>query len=115
MNALAKMFGVWASTILTWIRHYAADHAEKPAPSGKAIVLEIDAMWHFLKKKRRKLWIWKALDRDTGRLLDWECGRRDAATLKGQGHGGPHHGAVCPVPGQWRRRRDLHSRYDYLT
>ena len=36
----------------------------------------------FPQKKRRKLWIWKALDRDTGRLLDWECGRRDAATLK---------------------------------
>jgi insertion element IS1 protein InsB len=33
-------------------------------------------------KKRCKLWIWKALDRDTGQLLDWECGRRDAATLK---------------------------------
>src|SRR5215510_12253905 len=33
-------------------------------------------------KKRRRLWIWKALDRDTGRLLDWECRRRDAATLK---------------------------------
>jgi transposase len=27
MNALAKMFGVWASTILTWIRHYGAYHA----------------------------------------------------------------------------------------
>jgi insertion element IS1 protein InsB len=33
-------------------------------------------------KKRRKLWIWKALDRHTGQLLDWECGRRNAATLK---------------------------------
>jgi insertion element IS1 protein InsB len=33
-------------------------------------------------KKRRKLWIWKALDRATGQLLDWECGRRDQATLK---------------------------------
>ena len=32
--------------------------------------------------KRRKLWIWKALDRATGQLLDWECGRRDQATLK---------------------------------
>ena len=50
MNALGKMFGVWASTILTWICHYAADHAEKPAPSGKAIVLELDEMWYFLKK-----------------------------------------------------------------
>jgi insertion element IS1 protein InsB len=33
-------------------------------------------------KKRHKLWIWKALDRDTGYLLDWECGQHDAATLK---------------------------------
>ena len=33
-------------------------------------------------KKRRKLWIWKALDRDTGQLLDWECGCRDKTTLK---------------------------------
>jgi transposase len=44
------MLGVWASTILTWIRRYAADHSEKPAPSGKAIVLAIDERWHFLKK-----------------------------------------------------------------
>jgi len=36
----------------------------------------------FPQKKRHTLWIWKALDRDTGHLLDWECGRRDAATLK---------------------------------
>jgi insertion element IS1 protein InsB len=36
----------------------------------------------FPQKKRHKLWIWKARDRDTGQLLDWECGRRDKATLK---------------------------------
>jgi insertion element IS1 protein InsB len=36
----------------------------------------------FPQKKRCKLWSWKALDRDPGHLLDWECGRRDAATLK---------------------------------
>jgi len=50
MNALGKMFGVWASTILTRIRRDAADHAETPAPSRKAVVLELDARWHFLKK-----------------------------------------------------------------
>ncbi len=32
-------------------------------------------------KKARKLWIWKALERGTGRLIDWECGERDQATL----------------------------------
>jgi len=44
--------------------------------------LERDEMWHDVQKKRQKLWIWKALDQGTGQLLDWECGRRDKATLK---------------------------------
>ncbi len=33
-------------------------------------------------KKASKLWIWKALERGTGRLIDWECGDRDQATLE---------------------------------
>ena len=28
-------------------------------------------------KKASKLWIWKAFERGTGRLIDWECGDRD--------------------------------------
>ena len=32
-------------------------------------------------KKIRKLWIWKAFERRTGRLIDWECGDRDQVTL----------------------------------
>ena len=33
----------------------------------------------FLRKD--KLWIWLAFDRSGQRLVDWECGGRDAATL----------------------------------
>ena len=50
MNALGKMFGVRASSVLKWIRRFATEHAAKPEPGGKAIVLEVDEMWHFLKK-----------------------------------------------------------------
>ena len=50
MNALGKMFGVHASSVLQWIRRFATAHYAKPEPVGKAIVLEIDEMWHFLKK-----------------------------------------------------------------
>ena len=32
-------------------------------------------------KKTNKLWVWKAWDRASGRLVDWELGGRDAATL----------------------------------
>ena len=34
------------------------------------------------RKKTRKLWIWKALERATGRLIGWECGDRDRVTLE---------------------------------
>jgi insertion element IS1 protein InsB len=81
MNALGKMFGVCASSVRQWIRRFAMEHSAKPEAVRNAIILEVDEMWHFL-KKRHKLWIWKALDRDTGHLLDWECGRRDATPLK---------------------------------
>src|SRR5918994_275271 len=37
-------------------------------------------MWHFLQRKDNKVWIWKAYDRATGRLVDWECGDRDERT-----------------------------------
>lgn len=46
------------------------------------MALELDEMWHYLKTEREKLWIWKALDCNTGQLLDWKCGRRDKVTLQ---------------------------------
>jgi insertion element IS1 protein InsB len=82
MNRMAFLLRVSAQSVLNWIRAFAKEHDEKPEPTGRTIVLELDELWHYLKKKRQKLWIWKALDRDTGQLLDWECGRRDTATLQ---------------------------------
>ena len=32
------------------------------------------------KKKSNRLWVWKAWDRASGRLIDWELGGRDKAT-----------------------------------
>jgi insertion element IS1 protein InsB len=81
-NCTAFLLRVSAQTVLTWIRTFAKKYKEKPEPTGRVIILERDEMWHYLKKKRHKLWIWQALDRDKGQLLDWECGRRDKATLK---------------------------------
>ena len=82
MHRIAFLLRVSAQSVLNWIRTFAKAHEEKPEPAGKTIVLQLDEMWHYLKRKRQKLWIWKALDHDTGQLLDWECGRRDKATLE---------------------------------
>ena len=62
MNALGNMLGVRASSVLKWIRRYATAHYEKPAPSGKVVVMELDEMWHFLQKNGAnsgsgRLWI----------------------------------------------------------
>lgn len=53
---------------------------EKPVP-GSAILIELDEMWHYLGSKKNKLWIWKAYRRETGELVDWECGGRDKVTF----------------------------------
>jgi IS1 family transposase/transposase-like protein len=82
MNRIAFLLCVSAQAVLTWIRTFAKGYYKKPEPTGRTIVLQLDELWHSLKNKRGKLWIWKALDRDTGQLLDWECGRRDKKTLK---------------------------------
>ena len=82
MNAIAKMLHASPSTILDWGRNFGSEHAKPPEPQETdAAVLELDEMWHYLKKKQ-KLWIWKALCRGTGELIAWECGDRDKAPLK---------------------------------
>ena len=53
---------------------------DKPAP-GAAILIELDEMWHYPGSRKNKLWIWKAYRRETGELIDWECGNRDKETL----------------------------------
>jgi len=80
MNAIGKHLNVSAQAILNWVREFAEKNKEKPTP-GKAVVIELDEMWHFIESKKNKLWIWKAYDRITRRLVDWELGSRDSETL----------------------------------
>jgi IS1 family transposase len=68
--------------VLNWIRTLAREHYEKPEPTGEAINLELEERWQYVKNERHQLWIWKALDRTTGQLLDWKCGHRDRTTLQ---------------------------------
>jgi IS1 family transposase/transposase-like protein len=82
MNRTAKLLGVSTPTVQAWLEQFAAAYAQKPEPEGRAVVIELDEIWHYLKKKSEPLWIWKAWDRATGQLVDWECGGRDKATCE---------------------------------
>jgi transposase len=55
MNRTAKLLGVSTPTIQAGLDPFAAASAQKPAPEGRAVVIELDEMWHYLKKVRAAL------------------------------------------------------------
>jgi transposase len=50
MNRTAKLLGVSTPSVMTWIEQFAKAYAQKPEPEGRAVVVELDEMGHFLKK-----------------------------------------------------------------
>ena len=54
MNRTAKLVGVSTPTVQAWIEPFAKAHAPRPEPQqqGRALVIELDEMWHYLKKSR---------------------------------------------------------------
>src|SRR5918994_2567990 len=52
MNRTAKLLGVSTPTVMAWIERFAEVYAQKPEPEGRAVVVELDEMWHYLTKSR---------------------------------------------------------------
>jgi transposase len=52
MNRTAKLLGVSTPTVMAGIERFAEVYAQKPEPEGRAVVVELDEMWHYLKKSR---------------------------------------------------------------
>ncbi len=50
-NRIGYLCGVSAQAVLNWVRDFEAEYAEKPAPEGQVVVLELDELWHYLQKK----------------------------------------------------------------
>ena len=57
MNAIGKLLGVSTPSILNWIRAHATSHTPRPQPEpGEAVVvMELDELWHFIKKREQAL------------------------------------------------------------
>jgi transposase len=52
LNATGKRPGVSARSVMRWVGDHARDRCPKPAPEGRAVVVEIDEMRHFVEKRR---------------------------------------------------------------
>ena len=50
MNRTAQLLGVSTPTIQAWLELFAAAYAQKPEPEGRAVVIELDEIWHYVKK-----------------------------------------------------------------
>lgn len=50
MNRTGKLLGVSTPTIQAWLEQFAKAYARKPEPEGRAVVIELDEMWPYLKK-----------------------------------------------------------------
>jgi transposase len=53
MNAIGKRLGVSAQSVMRWIKDHVRRHCPKPEPAGRATVVEIDEVWHFVQKRPR--------------------------------------------------------------
>ncbi|MGF7213388.1 IS1 family transposase [Skermanella aerolata] len=78
---MADLLGTTAPSVLRWVCRYVDRFCTRPPP-GEAVVIELDKMWHFQQHNDNKVCIWKAYDRATGRLVDWECGARDERAFR---------------------------------
>ena len=54
MNRTAKLLGVSTPTIQAWLEQFAAAYAQKPEPEGRAVVIELDEMWHYVKRSQSR-------------------------------------------------------------
>src|SRR5918998_2861366 len=50
MNRTARLLGVSTPTVQAWLEQFARAYAQKPEPEGRAVVIELDEIWHYLKK-----------------------------------------------------------------
>ena len=78
---IAKLLNVSRTTVQYWIKK-TAESLPEPEIDAQVTEVQIDEMWHFLVKKKRKIWIWRVLDCTTKRTIAWVIGSRSAKTFR---------------------------------
>src|SRR3954449_10601951 len=94
LNAIGKRLGVSTQSVMRWVRDHAKAHCPKPGPQARALVVEIDEMWHFVEGSirvgccgrpcggqepgSRGAWLGRPLERSSPTEIVRQVARRDA-------------------------------------
>ena len=54
-RTIAKLTKTDLHAVYRWIREFAEEHYEKPEPKSKAVIVELDEMWHFIHSKKNSV------------------------------------------------------------
>jgi len=54
LRTIARLMHVTATAVLKWVKQYVLENCEKPKPqtTTAAVVIELDEVWHYLKRKK---------------------------------------------------------------
>ncbi len=55
MNRTAKLLNVSTPSVQGWIEQFTAALGERPEPTGPVVVVELDELWHYVKKALQTL------------------------------------------------------------
>jgi len=78
---IVKLFNVSGPAVLKWMWSM-GKRLPEPGVDSEIKEVQIDEMWHFINKKKRKIWIWMAMDRSTNKTIEWVIGDRFIKTAK---------------------------------
>ena len=52
MRTISKVVKTDLHAVYRWLRKFAEENYEKPEPESKAVIIELDEMWHYIKSKK---------------------------------------------------------------
>ena len=81
IRGIARVLKIAANTVLSRIRTIAGS-IPKPAVPWHQQAFEVDELWTYIGRKDNEYWLAYALNRTTGKVVDFVIGKRTKGTLK---------------------------------
>lgn len=100
LRGIQRVFGVWRSTVLRWLKQYVSTLPTLVAtllPAEGDDVLEMDELVSFVGEKWFKRWLWTAQCRRTRQIIAYAIGDRSSTTARKLWASVPTAYRACPV------------------